>query len=80
MVQILNEGCFDVMSYYDCSSHELKDKLIEKKIYSIKKPVARSEMEEFLSFIKTFRNEEKKLNSNNNASSIINMLNNENDL
>ena len=55
-------------------------KLIEKKIYSIKKPVAKNEMEQFLSFIKVFRNEEKKMSSNKKNNSIVNMLNDEKDL
>lgn len=33
-VQILNEGSFDILSYYELDLSELKEKLIEKKVFS----------------------------------------------
>jgi hypothetical protein len=41
-VQILNEGCFDVISYYETPLHSLVEKLIKKKIFSKKKPVLKN--------------------------------------
>jgi hypothetical protein len=50
-VQVLNEGCFDVLSYFECSLPKLSDKLIEKKIFSYKQPVAKEKFEALHTFI-----------------------------
>ncbi|KRX06499.1 hypothetical protein PPERSA_05112 [Pseudocohnilembus persalinus] len=51
MVQVLNEGCFDILSYYDMTLDELQEKMIEKKIFSQKRPVQKSKFDDLHSFI-----------------------------
>lgn len=47
----MNEGCFDIVSYYEIDIPELRDKLIEKKVFSIKKPISKTKFDDYYSFI-----------------------------
>lgn len=37
--QILNEGCFDILSYYEMDEDQLIDQLIKKMAFSSKNPI-----------------------------------------
>ncbi|EAR95491.2 hypothetical protein TTHERM_00078950 (macronuclear) [Tetrahymena thermophila SB210] len=80
LVQIFNEGSFDILSYYDCSPTQLYDKLVEKKIFSIKKPVPKQEIDSYLAFIKSFQKADHSSKSHKSTENKRNLLNNERDL